>query len=204
MASPVRALDINARDYRAWYGLGQTYELLNMFHYALYYYRKAVTLRLRRPAPDADPRSDLAICAAATRPTDARMWTAMGSCFKKLSRTDEAIRSFERASSNNDQEGIATFQLANLYKERQEHKKAAECYLKVLPQAEPKEAGEALEFLAQFYKNNGEYDTARKYCLKLQQDCPGMVRDGRGYPRHSSLISSIPSCLDAGGSRAGY
>ena len=54
-----RAVDINDRDYRAWYGLGQVYEILNMLLYALYYYRKA----------------------AALRPYDARMWCALGSCF---------------------------------------------------------------------------------------------------------------------------
>ena len=48
-------MDINPRDYRAWYGLGQTYELLQMYFYAIYYYRKAATLR----------------------PFDARMWCAL-------------------------------------------------------------------------------------------------------------------------------
>lgn len=48
-------MDINPRDYRAWYGLGQTYELLQMYLYAIYYYRKAATLR----------------------PFDARMWCAL-------------------------------------------------------------------------------------------------------------------------------
>eukprot|EP00850_Spirogloea_muscicola_P002061 SM000008S22150 [mRNA] locus=s8:2373:4612:- [translate_table: standard] len=33
------AVDINPLDYRAWYGLGQTYEILAMPFYALYYYR---------------------------------------------------------------------------------------------------------------------------------------------------------------------
>jgi Tfp pilus assembly protein PilF len=33
------AVALNPRDYRAWYGLGQTYELLSMPHYALHYYR---------------------------------------------------------------------------------------------------------------------------------------------------------------------
>ena len=37
------AVDINPKDYRAWYGLGQTYELLNMYYYALHYYRKVVS-----------------------------------------------------------------------------------------------------------------------------------------------------------------
>ena len=34
-----RAVDLNPRDYRAWYGLGQTYELLHMPYHALYYFR---------------------------------------------------------------------------------------------------------------------------------------------------------------------
>ena len=38
-------LEVNRRDYRAWYGLGQTYEILKMYHYCLYYYRQAQQLR---------------------------------------------------------------------------------------------------------------------------------------------------------------
>lgn len=33
-------MDVNPHDYRAWYGLGQTYELVNMPYYALYYFRR--------------------------------------------------------------------------------------------------------------------------------------------------------------------
>ena len=55
-----RAVDLSPRDYRAWYGLGQTYELLHMPLYALHYFRRATqaracsgTLRLIwHPAPD--------------------------------------------------------------------------------------------------------------------------------------------------------
>ncbi len=36
-----RAVEINPRDYRAWYGLGQAYELLRMPYYSLHYYRCA-------------------------------------------------------------------------------------------------------------------------------------------------------------------
>lgn len=35
-------MDLNPRDYRAWYGLGQTYELLHMPYHALYYFRCSV------------------------------------------------------------------------------------------------------------------------------------------------------------------
>lgn len=53
------APDCNPRDYRAWYGLGQTYELLDMPQYAISYYNKATALRcvslsaalLRAPPP---------------------------------------------------------------------------------------------------------------------------------------------------------
>ena len=37
--------DVNQKDYRAWYGLAQAYELLSMHQYALYYFQKATTLR---------------------------------------------------------------------------------------------------------------------------------------------------------------
>ena len=37
---------MNRKDYRAWYGLGQAYELLSMHRYALYYYQHATAFRL--------------------------------------------------------------------------------------------------------------------------------------------------------------
>lgn len=40
-----RPVDVNRKDYRAWYGLGQAYELLSMHQYALYYYQRATALR---------------------------------------------------------------------------------------------------------------------------------------------------------------
>jgi len=40
-----RAVDINPRDYRAWFGLGQSYEMLRMSYYSLYYYQRATALR---------------------------------------------------------------------------------------------------------------------------------------------------------------
>lgn len=38
-------VDVNRKDYRAWYGLGQAYELLSMHQYGLYYYQRATALR---------------------------------------------------------------------------------------------------------------------------------------------------------------
>lgn len=45
----VRDADSNPRDFRAWYGLGQTYELLDMPQYAIQYYNKATALRCVSP-----------------------------------------------------------------------------------------------------------------------------------------------------------
>ena len=61
-----QAVDINPHDYRAWYGLGQTYEIHRMYYYALHYYRKACTLR----------------------PYDSRMWCALGGAFASSARDD--------------------------------------------------------------------------------------------------------------------
>ena len=78
------------------YGLGQTYEILTMYYYALYYYRKATALR----------------------PYDARMWCAMAGCYKHLRRTSEAIKCYQRAETSGDREGIAFVELARLFKEQ--------------------------------------------------------------------------------------
>lgn len=128
------AVKLNPRDYRAWYGLGQTYELLGMPVYALHYYRcdtcderstsaagahavwcgvvwcglvpvraSACLQRPRvcevapwhagsvlhlsvpaapptasRPPPGAPPRRR----AALLRPSDPRMWCALGHCYE--------------------------------------------------------------------------------------------------------------------------
>lgn len=70
-----RAVESNRRDYRAWYGLGQTYEVLEMFSYALWYYQRAAGLR----------------------PYDAKMWQAVGQCFAKVGKLGNALRAYKRA-----------------------------------------------------------------------------------------------------------
>jgi anaphase-promoting complex subunit 8 len=70
-----RAVDVNRRDYRAWYGLGQTYEVLEMHAYSLWYYKRAAGLR----------------------PWDGKMWLAVGSCLQKMGRDLEGIKALKRA-----------------------------------------------------------------------------------------------------------
>ena len=70
-----RAVDVNRRDYRAWYGLGQTYEVLEMHAYSLWYYKRAAGLR----------------------PWDGKMWLAVGSCLQKMGRDIDGIKALKRA-----------------------------------------------------------------------------------------------------------
>ena len=89
------AVAISPSDYRAWYGLGQTYEMLHLYQYALYYYKKAAALKCM----------------------DARMWCAVGNCCSRLGMKNDAILALQRAVSSGDKEGIATRELARLYRE---------------------------------------------------------------------------------------
>lgn len=61
-----RALSVDKRDFRAWYGLGQTHEILYLHHHALHYFKQATALR----------------------PKDPRMWCAIGQCLAVLRRYD--------------------------------------------------------------------------------------------------------------------
>ncbi|KXN92467.1 Anaphase-promoting complex subunit 8 [Leucoagaricus sp. SymC.cos] len=86
--------DVNRKDYRAWYGLGQAYELLSMHHYSLYYYQRATSLR----------------------PYDIRLWQAQGLCYEEIGRRREAIECYKRALIPADPHEISiNLKLANLY-----------------------------------------------------------------------------------------
>lgn len=70
-------VDIDQRDYRGWYNLGQIYELLQVYHHALYYYWHTTSLR----------------------PTDPRMWTAVANCLEHEGRLGESMACLERAEA---------------------------------------------------------------------------------------------------------
>lgn len=82
--------EINSRDYRAWYGLGQTYEILKMPFYCLYYYKKAQQLR----------------------PNDSRMIIALGETYEKLDKLENALKCYYKACNMGDVEGFALIKLA--------------------------------------------------------------------------------------------
>jgi anaphase-promoting complex subunit 8 len=84
------ALEMNMRDFRAWYGLGQAYEILKMPLYSLYYYRMAQSLK----------------------PDDSRMLVALGDAYDKLDRLHDAKKCYWKAHCVGDLECIALLRLA--------------------------------------------------------------------------------------------
>lgn len=78
-------LDVNRKDYRAWYGLGQAYELLSMHHYALHYYQHATALRCVFFTRYAQRLIFVG------RPYDVRLWQAQGICYEEIRRYGDFI-----------------------------------------------------------------------------------------------------------------
>lgn len=83
-------IEVNRRDYRAWYGLGQTYEILKMPFYAIYYYKQAQFLR----------------------PHDSRMILALGEAYEKQDKIQDALKCYYKACNVGDIEGMALIKLA--------------------------------------------------------------------------------------------
>jgi anaphase-promoting complex subunit 8 len=70
-----KAIAGNKNDYRAWYGLGQAYEVLGMPLYSQQYYKDAILLR----------------------PGDSRLWTSLGKVYSEVKEYAQAIRAYKRA-----------------------------------------------------------------------------------------------------------
>ena len=66
------------------------------------------------------------------RPSDSRMWNAMGNCYEKMDRKEEAVKCHERAERFKDKEGIALHKLAQLFISMGESHKAATCFVENL------------------------------------------------------------------------
>ncbi|CAI8009133.1 Cell division cycle protein 23 homolog, partial [Geodia barretti] len=70
--------------------MGHVYEMLEMPHYALYYYKQAHRLRA----------------------SDPRVLLAMGLCYEDLARWEESKKCLKRAIAMKDPEGTAIIRLA--------------------------------------------------------------------------------------------
>jgi anaphase-promoting complex subunit 8 len=149
------AIEVNPRDYRAWYGLGQTYEILKMHSYCLYYYKKAQELR----------------------PNDSRMLMALGDSYEKLDRPHDALKCYWKAHCLGDMERtVALFHLARLYEKTDDADQAAAAYHQFIEESvsdaiteDRDQQSRAYRFLAQYQFKQGHLDEAFDYAQKCTQ-----------------------------------
>jgi anaphase-promoting complex subunit 8 len=120
------------------------------------------------------------------------MWNAMGNCYDKMDRREEAAKCHERAERFKDKEGIAMHKLAKLYITLGEIDKAACCFRENLSRKdqekiESNETTEALMYLAKYHKAKEQYSEAIQYARRLH-DFSGTERE-----EASALIREINS-----------
>lgn len=83
-------LEINKYEYRAWYGLGQTFEILGMFKHSLFFFKQAQLLR----------------------PFDSRLIIAVGNVYEKLKNIEMAFQSYLKGRTMGDDEKLGLIYLA--------------------------------------------------------------------------------------------
>jgi len=89
------------------------------------------------------------------------MWAALGNCFDKLEKRQEAIKCTEWGERVKDKEAVALHQLAKLYMQSGDFDKAADCFIENLTRREIEnsiETREALQFLSNHFLKQRKYD----------------------------------------------
>lgn len=140
--------EVNIREYRAWYGLGQAYEILKMPSYSLYYYKIAQELR----------------------PYDSRMLVALGETYEKLEQNANALKCYQRAYNVGDIEGITLLRLGNLYEKLGDIESAVPVYIEFCKDersiADKGSLCRAYITLGNYYERSGQFDDASHYAYK--------------------------------------
>lgn len=144
-----QAVEVNRRDFRAWYGLGQAYEIIKMPFYGLYYYKTATQLR----------------------PYDSRMLVALGETYEKLSKNSNALKCYQKACNVGDIEGFAMLKLGNLYEKINDRENAVQAYKNYVlddrSSSEKNSLINALIYLANYFLDLKNYDEATFYAHKV-------------------------------------
>lgn len=144
----LNSTEVNRRDYRAWYGLGQSYEILKMPSYSLYYYKIAQELR----------------------PYDSRMMVALGETYEKLERYANALKCYQKACNVGDIEGITLLRLGNLYEKLGNIESAVPAYIEFCKDeraiADKASLCRAYITLGNYYESINKYDDASHFAYK--------------------------------------
>ncbi|CDO74456.1 hypothetical protein BN946_scf184979.g11 [Trametes cinnabarina] len=161
-----KAVDVNKKDYRAWYGLAQAYELLGMHQYALYYYQHATALRCV-----LFDRALATVLTADISPYDVRIWQAQGMCYEEMGRMKEAAECLRRALIGADpQETTIHSKLAKLHHDLGEYAEAAAYHRRIVEvcraaQKPIQEWSKSAVYVARYHilQGGGDLSLARQY-----------------------------------------
>uniref|UniRef100_A0AC34Q3K1 Uncharacterized protein n=1 Tax=Panagrolaimus sp. JU765 TaxID=591449 RepID=A0AC34Q3K1_9BILA len=174
-----KALEIDPLQHRAYYGLGQLYEIFKYTDFALYFYEQAHRCR----------------------PNDSRFLVAIGVVLFHLHRNRDAENAFIRAFKAGDIQGNALVKLANLYESEDKPEKAFKAYslfLKVYSDeihSDQNMICNACLFLAKYYLERGNFDEANNYaqrCLVNEHT----KEEGLRVINHVKLHNASPGTVD--------
>lgn len=138
---------MNRREYRAWFGLGKTYEVLNLIPHCMQYYKFAVELW----------------------PYESRMLIALGENYEKIKQSSNALKCFQKAHSNGDMEGATLIQLAKLYEKDNNMEAAVPIYMEYCKDKKNKDIkvlSSVYMSLGHFYEKVNKLDQAKEYAYK--------------------------------------
>jgi tetratricopeptide (TPR) repeat protein len=147
------------------------------------------------------------------RPNDSRMWLALGGCFQAQDRIPDAISCFRNAEAD-DADGSCFLQLARIYQEMQDVKKAELYYKKVIHKKElnqvstPQRLSTDVDYynacliVGVYAKQARRHEDATFYLMKVM-DCVGSVimqaylgtRRSQGYSAADTQACSIDALV---------
>lgn len=144
-----QAVRVNRRDFRAWYGLGQAYEIMKMPVYGLYYYKIATQLR----------------------PYDSRMLVALGENYEKLTKLPNALKCYQKASCVGDIEGIVMQKLGHLYEKLKDTENAVKAFKSFVSDerslSDKPACMNAYLYIANYYMDREDLEEATYYAHKI-------------------------------------
>lgn len=216
--SVIDCLEINPRDYRAWYGLGQTYEILKMHLYSLYYYNKATALRFVRRRSNSEEKSDHTthVCGVP--------WGLAMSSWVELKRPSDVLKGRQitktekvkwpwkipetcrdcpwppRSAVSKDRRWrqvclLFPKEFADQRTRRGKHHSSGRV---TNTQVEGPETIDAILFLGNYYKDKGEFSEAETYATRLLDYSGKPKDDGKALLKELvSLRKRNPQQLDA-------
>ncbi|OQV21669.1 putative Cell division cycle protein 23-like protein [Hypsibius exemplaris] len=140
------ALEADPKEYRAWYGLGQTMEILRAHASALYYFKRAFE----------------------NCPSDTRMLLALGDTYQTLNKTSDAEMCYWRAYQV-DADTVVLVRLARMFEKLGKYGRSAELYMKYTADVQAEAADSLGTSLAD--REDAETSAMQSQAAEIFRDC---------------------------------